>query len=88
MIDVEDAERFADENDRASQISLHAEMEALDKCLRNIEKAPAHFDGLKCVSCDDDIPDNRLKTGAFRCIFCQTMTESINKMRGPNERIR
>lgn len=86
MIDIEDAEKFADENDRATQITLHAEAEALDKHLRSVERAPSHFDGVNCIACQDEIPEKRRSTGAFRCIFCQEMTESINKLRGPNER--
>jgi RNA polymerase-binding transcription factor DksA len=86
VIDIEEAERFADENDRASQITLHAEVEALDKHLRGVEKVPDYFDGESCIDCREEIPKPRLSTGAFRCLFCQTMQESIRKMRGPHAR--
>lgn len=74
-IEVDDAERCPDESDRASIIEHAANMEAIDRALRRVEKPPADFDGANCVDCGDLIPEARLRTGAFRDIDCQTKHE-------------
>lgn len=75
---VEDAERFADELDRASSIEHSIKEEAIKKALIK-EKVPEHFDGTNCADCDNEIPEARIKTGAFRCMYCQTALELYKK---------
>lgn len=74
-----DVERIADDSDRASKIEEDARQEDINRVLRNIEKAPADFDGIHCVECDQPIPLERLKTGAFRDIHCQSTIEQRRK---------
>lgn len=74
-----DVERIADDSDRASKIEEDARQEDINRVLRNIEKAPADFDGIHCVECDQPIPPERLKTGAFRDIYCQSTIELRRK---------
>lgn len=81
MIDHDDidVERISDDSDRASKIEADARQEDINRVLRNIEKAPADFDGIHCVECDQPIPPERLKTGAFRDIYCQEIIEKRRK---------
>ena len=71
----DEPEKVSDESDRASLIESQSNLDALEKTLRKIEKAPADFDGVHCIDCGEEIPQERLKTGAFRDIFCQTKHE-------------
>lgn len=69
------AERFSDENDRASFVEqMHVE-ESVNQLLHKREKCPYDFDGCHCVDCDQTIPPERLATGAWRDIYCQEMHE-------------
>ncbi len=79
--DEPDVERISDESDRASKIEADATEECLKKALAKIEKAPDFFDGIHCIECDQEIPEDRLKTGAFRDIHCQTKIEHTRKQR-------
>lgn len=45
------------------------------------EKHP-DFDGETCVSCGDDMPEERLKMGRVRCVYCQEALEKRNKLMG------
>lgn len=78
-LEIEDAERVSDEVDRACKIEQRSTQESVDKVLRRIEKAPDYFDGRTCVECGSEIPEARLKTGAFRDIECQSAHELRNK---------
>lgn len=41
------------------------------------------FDGMHCIDCDEEIPEQRLKiVGVQRCIECQTIYEKKKKMQG------
>lgn len=40
---------------------------------------PNNFDGVHCIDCGDEIPEKRLKIGAFRCIDCQLYFEKYKK---------
>lgn len=73
--DEPDLERIPDESDRASKIEMESTQDNVAKVLRNTEKAPYYFDGETCVECGQEIPKERLKTGAFRDIHCQTKIE-------------
>ena len=75
-IEVDDAERFADETDRAADIEQKANAESIRKCLAKIERPPEDFDGVHCTECGEPIPEARLKTGAFRDINCQQAIEA------------
>lgn len=75
--DEPDLERISDESDRASKIEMEGTQDCVAKVLRNIEKAPSYFDGLTCIECGEPIPEARLKTGAFRDIFCQQKVEFL-----------
>ena len=74
-IEVEDSERFADESDRASKIEMDMKDEALRRQKARLEKKPDHFDGTHCIECGNEIPSDRLKTGAFRDVHCQSKHE-------------
>jgi RNA polymerase-binding transcription factor DksA len=76
VIEVEDAEKFADDTDRACDIEQKSNAESIRKTLAKIEKPPEDFDGVHCTECGDEIPAARLKTGAFRDINCQTIIEA------------
>lgn len=39
------------------------------------------FDGSTCLECSDPIPEERLRLGKIRCVFCQELLES-KKARG------
>ena len=79
IIDVPEPERMADETDRAANIDRMATEEAINRALHRMEKAPADFDGRRCIDCDELIPEARLATGAFRDIHCQQRHEAKNK---------
>lgn len=79
MIIPDEPERFADEGDKASNTAQIAQEEALDRHNRMVEKAPPDFDGTHCIDCDRSIPQDRLKTGAFRDIDCQQRHELKQK---------
>lgn len=74
-IEVDPPEKCSDESDRASFIEMAMTDERVRKVLASIEKPPSDFDGTNCYECDVVIPQARLKTGAFRCIDCQTKIE-------------
>lgn len=40
------------------------------------------FDGLHCISCGNEIPEERLKLGRIRCVECQRVKEFTEKMHG------
>ena len=80
IADIEDAEHFADETDRAANITAMANQEALDNQLRSVEKAPEGFDGETCWECNQDLSKERLGTGAFRCVPCQEQVEFRRKL--------
>ena len=71
----DEMERIADECDHASKIVLISTEESVKKVLRGIEKPPPEFDGKHCIDCGHEIPEERLATGAFRDIHCQTKHE-------------
>ena len=77
--EIQEAQRFPDESDRAADLERIAQEEGVKRVLNRIEKAPQDFDGANCYDCDNDIPEGRLKTGAFRCIDCQQAHELRNK---------
>lgn len=79
MSDIQEPERYPDEIDRAGDLTRIATEEGVKKVLHSIERAPADFNGVNCYDCDNDIPEGRLKTGAFRCIDCQQAHELRNK---------
>ena len=73
--EIQEAQRFPDESDRAADLERIAQEEGVKRVLNRIEKAPQDFDGTNCYDCDNQIPKARLDTGAFRCIVCQTKHE-------------
>lgn len=79
MSDIQEPERYPDEIDLAGDLTRIAAEEGVKKVLHSIEKAPANFNGVNCIDCDNDIPEDRLKTGAFRCIYCQQAHEFRKK---------
>lgn len=79
MSDIQEPERYSDEIDRAGDLTRIVAEEGVKKVLHSIEKAPADFNGVNCIDCDNDIPEDRLKTGAFRCIYCQQAHEFRSK---------
>ena len=76
MIDIPEPEKFADELDRATEITQKIVEGAIEKTLRRIESPPKDFEPPYCNDCQGEIPELRLNTGAFRCIYCQTKYET------------
>ena len=76
MISDLDAERIPDTLDRAAQEDGLRVQDCVNKVLNAIEKAPHDFDGQHCIDCDEEIPAERLSTGAFRDIYCQVVHET------------
>ena len=81
MISDLDAERIPDVIDRASFEDEVRTKDCVDKVLRSVERAPSHFDGVHCIDCQCEIPEARLKTGAFRDVYCQTIHERMLRHR-------
>lgn len=75
MMDIEDAEKFADEVDRACSIEHALKEEGIKRVLASVEKAPLDFDGATCVECGEDVHPVRLRHGFFRCTYCQNVIE-------------
>lgn len=71
--------RHADEGDHASDLERLSNEESVKKALKQIEKPPSDFDGVHCIECGEPIPKPRLKTGAFRDIYCQQKIEFQRK---------
>ena len=67
-------DRMADFNDMASKTEEDFKEDSLFN-IRARLKAPSTFNGLDCIACDGEIPKDRLATGAWRCIHCQTLFE-------------
>lgn len=67
-------ERITDESDLASKLEELAKEDAIQKVLRD-GKVPSDWVSPDCYDCDQEIPKDRLATGAFRCIHCQTKFE-------------
>jgi RNA polymerase-binding transcription factor DksA len=78
-LQIEDAERFSDESDRASNIEMINNSEALKNHRAHLERCPEDFDGCHCVDCGEEIPAVRLKNKAWRDVFCQTIFEKRQK---------
>lgn len=79
IIDVDPPERFADESDRASFIESVSTAEAIRKRMEGMDKPPVDFDGVHCVVCGNEIPAERLATGAWRDMYCQQVFEKRKK---------
>lgn len=74
---IEDMERLADTSDQATAIDMASTVEALDKHRLSLEPRPSDFDGIHCVDCMCEIPEERRKTGAWRDIDCQQIFERL-----------
>jgi RNA polymerase-binding transcription factor DksA len=79
-IEVEPAEHFADESDRASSIEMINTEEAIKRQMAALEKRPEDFDGKHCHVCGEEISAERLATGAWRDVYCQTIFENRRKV--------
>ncbi len=81
MLEIDEQEAFADENDRASMIELQNNQEALERA-RQLVSAETHpeFDGSHCVVCDAKIPKARLALMKVRCVECQSRIEAGSRM--------
>ncbi len=80
--EIQEAQRFSDESDRAADLERIAQEEGVKRVLNRIEKAPQDFDGTNCYDCDNQIPKARLDTGAFRCIAVRPSTNSRSAITG------
>lgn len=47
----------------------------LSKLRLAVNNIPCKFDGLHCTSCRDEIPEQRLELGKYRCVDCQSEFE-------------
>lgn len=79
-----DAERIPDVLDRATAEADIRNQECVNEVLRRREVPPLDFDGIHCIECGEEIPKERLVTGAFRDIHCQTKHELALKHRRKN----
>lgn len=62
--------------DLASEQEEFFRAEALRlQALNNVDETHPDFDGRRCIDCDDDIPDGRLRLNKIRCIICQEIKE-------------
>ena len=74
------SDRSADSFDIASEYEDKFREEAIQAVrAKALEKHP-DFDGCNCVDCGLDIPAERLKLGAYRCVPCQTDRERRSKL--------
>ena len=75
-----------DEADIASAIEMSFISHALSAHKEKVapEKHP-DFDGESCISCGDTIPEQRLKMGRIRCVYCQEEIERKNNLYGGNK---
>ena len=74
LIQTLNTENFDDTE--KSQMRQLAEQDMLLKNILDKKNIiPEYFDGIHCIDCDDEIPEKRLKIGAYRCIDCQTYFE-------------
>lgn len=72
----------------------YAQMQQLEQNTQSIQKirealAPEthpDFDGETCVDCGNDIPKQRLAMGKVRCVYCQNIIETKQKMYGHKEK--
>ncbi len=71
-----DVERISDTLDRAAHEDGLRVQDCVNKVLNSVERAPKDFDGCTCVDCGEEIPAERLSTGAFRDIHCQVVHET------------
>lgn len=79
-MNIDDAEVFADEIDRAAQISSWATDEAIRRQQslakpEQVQLPDGSWPVLECLDCGETIPEGRLKHGRVRCIDCQTIKE-------------
>lgn len=79
MTTIMPSDRFPDESDRATAIEQALTDEAIKKKLRSLEKIPEDFDGIHCTICGSSIPLDRLRTGAWRDMYCQQLFEKRQK---------
>lgn len=72
-----------DEGEIASSIEMGFLAQSLN-AQRELIRPETHpdFDGETCVSCGDDMPEERLKLGRVRCVYCQSEIEKRNKLMG------
>lgn len=72
-----------DEGEIASAIEMSFLAQSLN-AQRELIRPETHpdFDGEACVDCGDDIPEERLKLGRVRCVYCQSALEKRNKLHG------
>ncbi len=71
---TEEMERFSDEGEVASRLEDMAREDSIRKA-RKAQAVPAHFDGIHCTECDEEIPAERLAIGAHTDIDCQRAIE-------------
>ena len=73
---IDEFERIADENERATLSEAQFTDAALE-AVREKAKPQTHpdFDGEHCVECEDVIPAVRLALGRVRCVACQEQLE-------------
>jgi RNA polymerase-binding transcription factor DksA len=79
-----DADRIPDVLDRATAEADIRNQECINEVLRRRESPPSDFDGVHCTDCGEEIPKDRLSTGAFRDIHCQNKHELMLKHRRKN----
>ncbi len=80
MLNIQDAEQYADDSDRASHVEDEANTAAIEAIrLRAAPEMHPDFDGSVCVECGDILPAERLAMGRVRCTICQTARELKSK---------
>jgi hypothetical protein len=59
--------------------------EGVRRVVGRLPVQPPDFDG-RCVECDDQMPDGRIKFGAIRCLPCQEFFETTLRTTSPATR--
>ena len=82
-VELDFSSEVYDEGDIASALEFDFIASALEKhkAKTTPEKHP-DFNGKNCIDCGDEIPEERLKMGKIRCVYCQEILEKKEKLKG------
>lgn len=77
-------ERSGDIVDIASSVEMANTAAAIANfsSLATAPESHPDFDGLHCVECGNEIPEQRLKNGRVRCTYCQSAIERNSAIYG------
>ena len=86
-IEVNDAQQFADEIDRAAHISEAHNLACVEEIRRaaapeQLQDASGKWEFEECRSCGEEIEPVRLQMGKVLCFDCQTKKEHRQRLLG------